>query len=217
MGHGDGFFFEHGSNDLKPKTTGSITRCVAELKDGNREAARVLWERYFAQLVRVARQRRGLAWCGGAEADEEDAALSAFASFCAGAVDGQFPRMNDREELWRLLVVIAARKVGDQLDRARAQKRGGNRNRVEPASDRAWVAELPAAFSREPTTEAAAIVAEETDRLLDRLGDETLQSIALWRMEGHAVEEIAQRLGCTRRTVTRKVEMIRNAWKREPA
>jgi DNA-directed RNA polymerase specialized sigma24 family protein len=205
------------SDDVEAKPTGSITRYVAELKGGNAEAARALWERYFAQLVRVAARRRGLSPRNGADADEEDAALSAFASFCAGAAEGQFPRMNDREELWRLLVVIAARKVGDQLDRARAQKRGGDRNRVKLTSDSTWGAELPAAFSREPTPEAAAIIAEETDRLLDRLGDETLQSIALWRMEGHAVDEIAQRLDCTRRTVTRKLEMIRNAWRREPA
>ena len=55
----------------------------------------------------------------------------------------------------------------------------------------------------------------EDELLLERLGNSTLQLIAVWRMEGYTTDEIATRLGCTRRTVARKLELIRDAWKGE--
>ncbi len=85
-------------------------------------------------------------------------------------------------------------------------------SRCQPADDAAWDNELEFAISREPSPEFAAEMAEETRRLLDLLGDDPLRSIALWRMEGYTADEIATRLGCTRRTVVRKLEMIRDAW-----
>ena len=37
----------------------------------------------------------------GRLADEEDVALSAFDSFCRGAEQGRFPRLDDRDDLWQ--------------------------------------------------------------------------------------------------------------------
>ncbi len=34
---------------------GSVSHWIDEIKDGNRDAAQGLWERYFARLVRLAR------------------------------------------------------------------------------------------------------------------------------------------------------------------
>ncbi len=90
---------------------GSVTRWIADLKGGDAEAARALWGRYFDDLVRIARAKLRATRRVGADEDEEDAALSAFDSFCAGAARGQFPNLADRHDLWRLLVVIAARKA----------------------------------------------------------------------------------------------------------
>src|SRR5262249_36398416 len=64
-------------------------------------------------------------------ADEEDVALSALASFCRGAEQGRFPRLEDRDDLWALLVVIAARKAVDLRQREGRQKRGGGRGLEE--------------------------------------------------------------------------------------
>jgi len=188
---------------------------VRDLGSGNAAAATLLWERYFALLVQVAKKR--LAGAGGtsADADEEDAALSAFVSFCTAAGKGRFPDLSDREELWRLLVVITARKVGDQVDCSRALKRGGHFRRVEGAEANGMTSGLTAALAREANPAVAAMVAEETHLLLERLGNSQLQAIALWRMEGYTADEIAKRLGCTRRTVARKLELIRDAWKGE--
>jgi DNA-directed RNA polymerase specialized sigma24 family protein len=216
MGNGRRDVTSRESEDsVTSESEGSVTRCVLSLRSGDAAAATLLWERYFALLVRVAKQRLARTGSTGAEADEEDAALSAFVSFCGAAAEGQFPDLSDREELWRLLVVITARKVGDQVDRRRALKRGGHLLRVEGALANGLTPGLTAALAREPNPDVAAMVAEETRLLLERLGNSQLQAIALWRMEGYTIDEIAVRLGCTRRTVARKLELIREAWKGE--
>jgi DNA-directed RNA polymerase specialized sigma24 family protein len=63
-----------------------------------------------------------------------------------------------------------------------------------------------------PTPGFAAMMAEECQRVLDAPGDESTRRVALLRMEGYSGEEIAERLGCNRRTVTRKLELIRREW-----
>ena len=205
------------SDARPPSSDGSITRCVADLKAGDHAAAQVLWERYFEQLVRLARRRLAMSRRTGADADEEDAALSAFDSFCAGLAGGRFPRLADRDDLWGLLVVITARKASAQADRRRAFKRGGNRIRVDhghgSGKDSADSNDpLVQIVAREPSPEFAAMVADETAHLLDRLGDDTLRQIALWRMEGYTSDEIAGRLGCARRTIARRLDLIRQIW-----
>lgn len=192
---------------------GSVTRWIGQLKGGDPDAAQPLWERYFDRLVRLARQKLVSGRRRGGDEDEEDAALSAFDSFCAGAARGRFPLLGDREDLWRLLVVITARKAGAQAQRRRAQKRGGDLHRVEAAAeqdDDGLVLEQLA--GPEPTPEFAAMVAEEYERLLEALGDDDLRRVAVWRLEGLTNDEIADRLGCARRTVARRLDLIRKIW-----
>jgi DNA-directed RNA polymerase specialized sigma24 family protein len=64
----------------------------------------------------------------------------------------------------------------------------------------------------DPSPEFAAQVAEEYDRLLDRLGDDELRRVAVMRLEGFSNDEIAARLGCALRTVARRLELIRREW-----
>jgi DNA-directed RNA polymerase specialized sigma24 family protein len=144
-------------------------------------------------------------------ADEEDAALSAFDSFVRGAACGRYPQLDDRHDLWRLLVVITERKVIDQSRHERRQKRGSGRIRGRPGpvdADQPLVSVAGA----EPTPEFAALVADECRRLLTGLRDDVLRTIALLRMEGYQNDEIARRFGCSLRTISRKLELIREAW-----
>lgn len=191
---------------------GSISRLLVDLKAGDPVAAQPLWERYCDRLVRLARQRLAHRRRGAVE-DEEDAALSAFDSFCAGAARGRFPQLNDRDDLWKLLVVITARKAFAQIERQRARKRGGDLGPgIDASGDPVSADDL---IGREPTPEFAAMVAEEFERLMISLGDEGLRQVALWRMEGYTGDEIADRLGCARRTVARRLDLIRKLWRAE--
>src|SRR5436190_1252326 len=59
--------------------------------------------------------------------NEEDVALSAFASFCQGAQHGHFPDLFDRDNLWRLLVVLTIRKASHLLRYEGQKKRTAGR------------------------------------------------------------------------------------------
>src|SRR5207248_9184182 len=126
----------------------------------------------------------------------------------------------DRDNLWRLLVVITARKALDQLAREHARRRGGGtlqgESRISPGGAEWDQAAIEQVVGDEPTPEFAAQVAEEYGRLLGVLGDDTLRQVAVWRMEGLTADEIAGRLDCSLRTVARKLETIRVIWSNEP-
>jgi DNA-directed RNA polymerase specialized sigma24 family protein len=193
---------------------GSISRWIDPLKAGDPVAAQKLWERYFQRLVGVARKR--LRVSRPRAADEEDVALSAFDSLCRGAQQGRFPRLDDRDDLWRLLVVLTSRKASNLVRDEGRQKRG---DRPVPLpgtlgsdpGEEVW----DQVVSREPTPEFAVQVAEECQRLFDLLEKSELRAVALWKMEGYTVEEIAQKLDCTPRTIFRKLGIIRGLWEKE--
>src|SRR5947209_9523450 len=106
--------------------TGSVTVLLNRLKLGDRdEAVRGLWEAYFRRLVGLARghlknRPRG-------PADEEDVALSAFDSFVRAAEAGRFPRLDDRDDLWQVLLVVTSRKAADAVQAEGRLKRGGGK------------------------------------------------------------------------------------------
>ena len=194
----------------------SIANWLVGVKGGDPAAAQALWERYFQRLVGLARKR--LRGARRREADEEDVALSAFDSFCRGAAAGRFPQLGDRDDLWRLLVVITARKAADLREREGRLKRGGGKLRGESAlSDPAAPHDggLEQVVGGEPTPAFAAEVAEECRRLLDKLGDDELRSIAVWKMEGYSNEQIAERLGRALATVERRLRVIRKLWEND--
>ncbi len=199
---------------------GSVTTWLAQLQAGNHDAAQQLWERYFPQLVRLARAK--LQSLPSRDSDEEDVALSAFASFCRGAEQQRFPLLRDRDNLWPLLVVITARKAWDRVARARGPKQGGGRVR----GDSALIADVgssqvEAGFDQivgpQATPAFAAEVAEQFQHLLDLLDDQEQRSIVLWKLEGYTNREIAGKLGCALRTVERTLRLIRGIWKQELA
>jgi DNA-directed RNA polymerase specialized sigma24 family protein len=196
----------------------SVTHWIGQLKEGDEKAAQRLWEDYFQRLVRLARAR--LQGVPRRAADEEDVALSAFDSFCRGVEAGRFPRLNDRDDLWRLLVTLTERKATRLRRHEGRQKRGGGAVLDETALVSSDDTQTPARgfdqfAGHEPTPEFAAEVAEECARLFDLLADTELRNIALWKMEGHTTEEIALRFGRAPRSIERKLKRIRNLWEGE--
>jgi DNA-directed RNA polymerase specialized sigma24 family protein len=179
---------------------GSVTRWLGQLRAGDPAAVEQLWQRYFRRLVGLARARLQ----GGPRgpADEEDVALSAFDSFVRAAEAGRFPQLADRDGLWRLLLTITARKAAHLL-----------RDEGPRAAEELTLEEV---LSREPDPALAAKVADQCQHLLHSLGDKDLQEVALERMEGYSVEEIAERLNCSARSVKRKLRLIRSLWQKEP-
>jgi RNA polymerase sigma factor (sigma-70 family) len=180
----------------------SVTLWLEQVKEGDRAGVQQLLDRYFHRLVGLARSR----FQGRPDLIDfdEDVALSAFSSLCLGAERGRFPDLIDRDDLWRLLAVMTIRKAIDvQRRRSRA---------LEASSGGEGEPNLEQLLSDEPPPELAAEMADEYQRLLGRLDDGELRSIALWKVEGLTNEEIADRLGCVERTVERKLQRIRILW-----
>lgn len=198
---------------------GSVSHWILALKVGDSAAAQPLWERYYKQLIALARKK--LATAHRRVADEEDVVQNAFHSFFQAVGEGRFPQLEGRDSLWRLLVVITANKALRQIEHNNRKKRGGSGGigveegietfSLAPVDETAIVQCVGA----EPTPDFAAQVAEEYGRLLDLLGDQSLRKVAVWKMEGYGNDEIAQMLDCSRRTVVRKLEAIRVLWNEE--
>jgi DNA-directed RNA polymerase specialized sigma24 family protein len=189
----------------------SVTHWFHLLRQGDHHAAQPLWDRYFSRLEALARKM--LQGCNRAVVDAEDIALSAFDSMARGLQRGRFPQLHDRDNLWKVLVVITARKVSHLRRDQHCQKRGGGpaavgRVTVDPV-------ELEQVMGEEPTPEFAVQAAEQYHRLLACLPHKDLQQIAVWKMEGYTNEEIAERSGCAPRTIDRKLQLIRHLWEQE--
>jgi RNA polymerase sigma factor (sigma-70 family) len=189
----------------------SISRWIDGLKQGDSQSAEQIWQQYFEKLVRLARQRLGS--LPRRVADEEDLALSALNSVILGAKVQKFPKLNDRTDLWKLLVVVATRKAtgwqrkhfaAKRPDRKMVHGHGGERT-----DDSSWLAQ---ALGREPSPEFAAQFAEQVQNLLRVLPNDEFRQVALMRMEGYTNREIAQKLDWYEVKVERRLRIIRKQW-----
>src|SRR5262245_32460227 len=186
------------------ETEGSVTRWFGELRVGDAAAAQRLWERFFGRLVGLARKKLGDR--PKAAADEEDVALSAVDRFCRNAEQGRFPELCDRESLWRLLMVITLRKASHLIRDEGRLKRGGDASMVSMSGGEPTLEQV---LSREPDPALAAQITEEYERLLASLGDKELTKVALWKLEGFSVDEMAAKLACAPGSVKRTLQLIR--------
>lgn len=183
----------------------SVTELLDKVRGGDEAAARELWERYFADLVRIA--RRKMQGARRRVADEEDAALHAMDSFIRGVHDGKFPGLRDRHGVWPLLVAITAHKACRLMRDERRHDAGGES--VFPQG-----LGMRDVLGRDANPALAAQVAEECQRLLAELPDALLRQIVLWKLEGLTNKQIASKIGRVETTVERKLQVIRAIWEK---
>ena len=186
----------------------SVTRWINELRDGDRSAANRLWGFVQGRVCRTAKSQ--VARSSHATYDEEDVALSAFSSLCEGFEAGRYDKVADREQLSRLLTVITVNKARKRVLRENRVRRGGRARRVANGSDF-----LDTVASTELAPEGQAMMQEECGRLLGLLEKRDLKLLALLKVEGYTNQEIADQLGCSRRTIQRRLDMIRDIWVEE--
>jgi DNA-directed RNA polymerase specialized sigma24 family protein len=187
---------------------------LRRVREGDDDAITELWNGYFQRLVRLAAKRlpANLKRVG----DEEDIALSAFNSFIAGIRRDQFPDLSGPDNLWGLLITLTGRKVNAHLRFQTRRKRGGGTVRGESAfMDSNEVRKSPGigGVSGEWMTADLDVELEEAcNDLLDQLPDAQLRQIAVMRMDGFLVDEIADRLGLSKRATERRLQLIRRTW-----
>lgn len=208
---------------------------LAQLADPatREEAASLIFQKYAEQLLKLIRSR--LSESLQQKSEPQDIMQSVWKSFFARTFN-----LRDSESLFPLLAEMCVRKACSAARRHTAQKRTMDREVVmdgELNADRFrhnaqseklrfmgdhrnHTAEDNPAISNNDSsldlstcqlmvqgaTPAQAAIAIE---LFESLPD-TLQEIMRLRLEGFHDDEIAERLGCTRRTVVRKAELIRS-------
>jgi RNA polymerase sigma factor (sigma-70 family) len=194
---------------------GSVTRLIRLLRSGDPTerdlAARLIWRRYFRDLLELA--RNNLNRQIRRREDEEDVLQSMYKSFCLRQQRGEFD-LSGRDALWRLLVTITLRKARNAAKKQTRDRRDIAREQTladrDDGESAHWALEQMEAAG--PSPSEAALLNEALERRLEALADAGLRQIALWRLEGYTNREIADRLDCTERSVERRMERIRSKW-----
>jgi len=186
---------------------GSITQCVLALQGGDQDAAARLWNEYFERLLPIA--RRAITGKRSESADEEDVVLSAFHNFFRSTEEGRFREIGNRDEVWKLLVVITRCKSLDLVRAEASIKRGGGK----PRSDEL----LQQITCEQPTPAFTAELVDETRWMLTlaRREDDCLHLILVRKLEQKSNQEIAAELECSVRTVERKLRLFQGIWQRD--
>ena len=187
-----------------------ITLWIDGLRECNSEAALKVWNHFSLRLLELARSR--LTPKTKRAYDEEDAVQSMFRSVCLGFAEGRFPDLQDRGSLWRLMLVITCQKISNRHRFDHQQRRDIRRNLTDSVFCNDQSGEMgPAStlVSTEPAPEFVAEFVETCERLFAQFEDPDLQKITTLRMEGYSDSEIATQLDCSRRTVQRRLEIIR--------
>jgi DNA-directed RNA polymerase specialized sigma24 family protein len=187
-----------------------VSRLIEGLRDQDPQAADLIWRRYFERLLPLARSK--IRRLPHRAVDEEDVLVSVFDRFFRAAKEDRFARLHDRDDLWQVLLVLTERKVADHFRAAATQKRGGDAARHDlPQQD----VDLRQIASQDPGPEFIGMFNENLARALRRLGEPTTREVALLRMEGFEIREIAARLEISLSSVERKLRVIREVWGEE--
>ncbi len=189
---------------------GSITEAIVAIGKQNNDAADIIWHRFFERLCRYAkskiydRHQRLIA--------PDEIASNAFLALFKGIRENRFEKVRNRDELWQMLTLIAARNAISEQAKLQSQKRGGGKVGGSSAFGEHGIGNVQDYVQRDPPPEVFVELEELSQRLLRSLPNDELRNVAVWRMAGYSNEEIAEKLGKTERTVERKLNLIRSIW-----
>jgi RNA polymerase sigma-70 factor, ECF subfamily len=173
-------------------------------QDGDQGAASEIFQQYVSRLIGLARNR--LSSRMAKRIDPEDVVQSAYRSFFRNAADDRYT-LSRSGDLWRLLAAITVNKVHGQVEHHTAQKRAINREQSDPEEDSLFGVH-PEAISREPSPMEALTVVEELELVMKDLSPDHRQILEL-RLQDNTIEEVAEAVGCSERTVRRVLDRVK--------
>lgn len=196
-------------NDHNPQST---TYWIEQLKRGNREAAAKMWEYFFERLVQYSQSQ--LERSNRRVVDGEDVAIGVMTALCSCAERGKLPTIESRDDLWRILLSWTRHDIADLRRTNNRIKRGGGKVRGESVFG---TQENGLDQLRGQSMPADVIVelADQWSRLLQQLPGDSLREVAAKRIQGCSIQEIADCLDVSPRTVERKLKIIRDLWSPE--
>ncbi len=183
-----------------PEDTVAFQNLIAQVRQGNAEAAKQLYETFVGRLIRLARQK--LPADVQVKLDPEDVVQSAMRSFFGHLQAGEY-ELRNRDALWSLLALITLRKCGHKIKFYLAACRDLRKEvRAHETLDENSCAE-PAVFqalAREPNPAEQAQLIESVQLLMQRLNRKQ-RRIVMLRLQGYSTAEIARQLGKSQRSV----------------
>jgi len=191
----------------------SVSRWISELQEGDPDAAQRLWDVYFKRLIKEARkimatQRKRIS-------GPEDVAIQVFTSFVRQAEEQKWTKLESREDLWQILLMLTKRRSQKEFRKENAEKRGGGKVRGESV----FAGGSGPAFGSEAVEDVSPeFVMELMDELrhaCEQLNDPSLEQVAVLRLQGYENKEIADKLEMSLRSVERKTRLIKKIWKPE--
>lgn len=190
---------------MQSESLGSVSLFFCQLQGGDHDAAREVFHRFFPRLMGLARR----IFAGKRlPADADDAVQDAFWNFLQRVERGEYEQGLNRDDLWRMLSTLTVQTASKLRAREATLKRGGGRVVLEAdlaSSD--GPQPLDRLFGAISTAQCDAICAELIEQL-----DPELRQIALLRLAGYQNTEIRDLIGCSLRSVERRLHWIRAIW-----
>jgi RNA polymerase sigma-70 factor, ECF subfamily len=182
---------------MPDQTSHRITKFIAQLtasdRDSRVQAQRAIFDEYWHQLCRLAEAR--LSPQIVRHTAPEDVANSALKSF----FNKSNSKIADHNSLEGSLIAIVINKCCDVARKTNAAKRKG----VEII----WDENLLTRMSAGATPEEVRIAEELIEAL-----PATLNRVADLKFQGHSIDEIANHLGVSSKTIQRSLKRIREIW-----
>ncbi len=178
-------------------------RLIVGLRDGNAQVINEFFNDYGGMLHRLADQR--LPAGVRRRIGPEDVVQSACRTFLRRAQEGEF-ELENSDALWRLLCAITLTKMKEQTRFHMRQKRGLQKEvALSTPADTSMAEFEHVAPGPTPSDEAA--FADTFRQALEGMTEEERQMVEC-RLQDMTQDEIAEKLGCSERTVRRVLKKV---------
>ena len=199
-----------GTTSDSDSNPGSISIAIAGIGADDGHAATDLWNRYFQRLGTYAKKKifpRLLR-----HFDEDDIANSTFMALVKGLRESRFDKVTNRDELWQMMTIIASRKIANATKFFDRQKRGGGKVKGESVFGESGIYSVADMVNHVFSENEYDQFEKICDELLCGISDKRTRQVAVLRLQGYSIAEIAEKLGVAPRTIDRELAMIREFW-----
>ncbi len=169
---------------------------MRRLREGSDDAATTLYLRYAQRLRRLANAQ--VSPHMALRVDPEGVVQSVFRTFFRRASSGQY-EVAEKEDLWKLLLVMSLNKIRTAGTHHRASKRDQGKTCSLSNIDDGNAAENEEAFH---------VLKLTIEEVVGNLPEDQ-RNIVWLRIEGHEVSEIAEKTGRAKRSIERILQAFR--------
>jgi len=189
---------------------GSVTRWIEQMRGGDSIVVHALAERYFKKLGDAARRR--LHKINQNLHDEEDVANFVLEAVFRNIAQGRYPDLQDRDDLWFLMLAITQRRISSILKRDRRQK-------AQPSSLTSltelleiYEGELSDLAVDSDPEQIAIEIGDCWQELMRILPNDEFRKIARLKLDFYSNRQISSMLKLTSKYIDRKVVEIQRLW-----